>query len=114
MNTEAIQQTAQAGAPAVSKLGAAAREIAAELESLARRVRKLEDLKEEEAETASGNGEAGRLLRVKDVVKILGLSRSQVYRLASEGQLGAIKLGVRGVRFTERGLAEWQRQGGAL
>ena len=98
----------------MSKLSIAAGEIAAELESLARRVRELENLKEEqEAESTSGNGEAGRLLRVKDVVEILGLSRSQVYRLASEGQLGAIRLGVRGVRFTERGLAKWQ-QGRAL
>ncbi len=99
----------------MSKLSIAAGEIAAELERLARRVRELEDLKEEqEAESTSGNGaEAGLLLRVKDVVEILGLSRSQVYRLASDGQLGAVKLGVRSVRFTARGLAEWQRQGGA-
>ena len=98
----------------MSKLTLAAGEIAAELEVLARRVRALEDLAEEqEAESTSGNGEAGRLLSVKDVVEILGLSRSQVYRLASEGQLGAIRLGERSVRFTQKALAEWQRNGGA-
>ena len=89
--------------------------LAAALEAEAERLLELAgQVRALEANGVVTNGEVGRILSAKEVVKLTGLSRSAVYRLAREGQLGAIKLGLRGVGFTERGLAEWQRQGRAL
>ncbi len=93
----------------MSAIAAALEAEAARLLELAGQVRELEANGEERT-----NGAVGRLLSAVEVSTILGISRSAVYRFAREGQLGAIKVGERGVRFTERALAEWQRQGRAL
>ncbi len=92
----------------MSKLGAAAGEIAAELEVLARRVRELE----QEAESTSGNGEVNRLLSARDVAEQTGLPLGRVYALGRQGKAGAVKVGERAVRFSESGLDAWLRSGG--
>ncbi len=92
----------------MSKLGAAAGEIAAELEVLARRVRELE----QEAESTSANGEVNRLLSARDVAERTGLPLGRVYSLGRRGEAGAVKVGERAVRFSESGLDAWLRSGG--
>ncbi len=80
----------------------------AHLATLAVRVRELE-----------ANGpvplevKPGRLLTAAEVQKRTGLTRSAVYKLAREGLAGAIRTGERSIRFDDRGLAEWQRNGEA-
>ena len=60
------------------------------------------------------NGEQpNRLLTAAEVMQRTGLRRGAVYRLGKQGQLGAVRLGERGVRFSERGLDAWLRDGGA-
>jgi excisionase family DNA binding protein len=52
------------------------------------------------------------LLTPKEVAAILRVDKSWVYRAAREGSLPAVKLG-HYVRFEERVLDEWIRNGGA-
>ncbi len=95
--------------------------LARELSDLAQRLARLTDqveaLEAERVEPQPESGavgvEAGRLLTAAEVSERTGLGRGAVYRIARKGGLGAVKFGERGVRFSERGLAEWERQGGA-
>ena len=91
------------------------RSIAAELRYEAARLTALAELVEGlEAET---NGacvtEGERLLSAEEVVQRTGLPRGRVYALGRRGELGAIRVGERGVRFSDAGLRQWLRQGGS-
>ena len=87
-------------------------EVEAErLLSLAREVRTLEATVANGGET--GNGEVGRLLTATEVAERTGLPKAVVYRVGRRGEAGAVRIGERGVRFSERGLAQWLAEGGA-
>ena len=89
--------------------------IARELEALAIRLADLGDrVQALEAENSEPeNGTPCRLLTAREVQERTGLSRARIYALGREGKAGAIKVGERSVRFSERGLQQWQQRGGA-
>ena len=41
------------------------------------------------------------------------LGHRAVYRLANRGEAGAVRIGERGIRFSERGLRAWLAAGGS-
>ena len=86
--------------------------VARDLEALAARVAELAACADAPGAEPEDGGSC-KLLKVCEVVKRTGLSRGAVYALARKGQAGAIRTGERSIRFDERGLAEWQRNGGA-
>lgn len=79
---------------------------ATRLQDLARRARELD------VETLPDSG-AGRLLTANEVSKRTGLTKAQVYALFRRGEAGAVRLGERGVRFSEHGLVAWEGAGGS-
>ena len=86
-------------------------ELSRRLATLARRTEALE-VEEAEPREPPGNGSAGRLLSAREVCAITGLGRGQVYRLAREGGLGAVRIGSRSYRVSEAALEDWARRGG--
>ena len=99
------------GDPGVSEASTIARELAelgSRLADLSRRVEKLEG-----AEVDSGPSAGASLLSAREVVERTGLSRGTVYRLGRQGELGAVRVGERGVRFSAGGLDAWLRRGGS-
>ena len=49
-----------------------------------------------------------KILRMNQLVKQLGLSRSSIYRLRAQGDfVPAIRLGVRSVGFSEEAISAW-------
>lgn len=54
-----------------------------------------------------------RLLTASEVMERTKLSRGAVYRLARQGELGAVRVGERGYRFNERELKAWLAAGGS-
>ena len=96
----------------MSEAHAIARELAElgfRLADLSRRVEELEC-----AETDSGPIDGASLMSATEVVERTGLSRGTVYRLGRQGELGAVRVGERGVRFSAAGLEAWLRNGGSL
>ena len=89
--------------------------IKRELEAMAVHLADLADRVGTLATEESGpeNGTPARLLTAREVMARTGLPRGRVYALGRQGKAGAVKVGERGIRFSERGLAEWERQGGA-
>ena len=83
-------------------------ELSARLAEVAARVGELEH-----ADSGAEPADGACLLTCAEVMKRTKLPRGTVYRLAREGGLGAVKVGERGVRFSERGVAEWIRDGGS-
>ena len=50
---------------------------------------------------------SGRLLSADEVAELLGVPRTLVYALARRGQLPAVRVGERYVRFREEALHGW-------
>ena len=73
---------------------------AARLLTLAQHVRAIED----------GAVDGMRLLTAGEVRDLTGLSRGRVYELGREGELGAVKIGQRGIRFSKAQLDAWMRR----
>ena len=95
----------------VSEARAIARELAelgSRLSDLSRRVEELEG-----AEVDSSPSDGASLLSAREVGERTGLSRGTVYRLGRQGELGAVRVGERGVRFSAAGLDAWLRNGGS-
>ena len=95
----------------VSEAHAIARELAelgSRLADLSRRVEELQS-----AEADSGPTDGASLLSATEVVERTGLSRGAVYRLGRQGELGMVRVGERGVRFSAAGLDTWLRNGGS-
>ena len=96
----------------MSEARAIARELAelgSRLADLSRRVEELEG-----AEVDSSPSDGASLLSAREVGERTGLSRGTVYRLGRQGELGAVRVGERGVRFSSAGLAAWLRNGAAM
>ncbi len=83
-------------------------ELGSRLADLSRLVEELED-----AQVDPGPSDGARLLSAREVVERTGLSRGTVYRLGRQGELGAVRVGERGVRFRAAGLDAWLRNGGS-
>ncbi len=87
--------------------------ILAELRTFARRqadlISRLERLEDGTPSCArSADGVEGlKLLTAAQVVELTGLPRGRVYQLGREGKAGAVRIGERSVRFSERGLSAW-------
>ena len=92
---------------------ASARTIARELEELGARLVELSRRVEELSAKADRDPSNGALLSAREVVERTGLSRGQVYALGRRGEAGAVRIGERGVRFSESGLTEWMECGGS-
>ncbi len=89
--------------------------LAAELQAVASRLLEVaRDLEAREGDPTNGATPADgvRLLTAREACQRTGLGRAAIYRLARAGEAGAVKVGERGVRFCESGLAAWLRQGG--
>lgn len=86
--------------------------IARELEALATRVAELAACADAPGAPPADGGPC-RLLKVYEVVERTGLPRGAVYALARKGLAGAIRTGERSIRFDERGLDAWLRDGGS-
>jgi predicted DNA-binding transcriptional regulator AlpA len=56
----------------------------------------------------------GKLLTIKHCEELLGMSRTQIYRLAYDGQLELVKAGPRMTRVTERSVNKFVRSLGRL
>lgn len=48
-----------------------------------------------------------KLLRTNEAAEMLGICNVYLYRLAKLGQIKAVKIGTRGVRFPESELKKW-------
>ncbi len=94
----------------MSTLAAALEAEAERLLELARQARTLEAVVAHGGGT--GNGEVGRLLSARDVAERTGLPLARVYALGRQGEAGAVRIGERGIRFSESGLDAWLRSGG--
>ena len=92
-----------------------ARAIARELAELGARLadltQRVENITGSGGEPAPSTGTA--LLSAREVAERTGLSRGAVYRLGRQGELGAVRVGERGVRFSAAGLDAWMRDGGS-
>ena len=92
-----------------------ARVLARELEELSERVaeaaRRVEALQAEGADPMESA--SLRLLTCAEVTERTGLSRGAVYALGRRGEAGAMRISERSIRFSESGLTQWLRQGGA-
>ena len=67
---------------------------------LAELVQSLEGLERGEGEPVSKNGDSLRLLTAAQVMESTGLTRGLVYALGRQGELGAVRVGERGVRLS--------------
>ena len=76
---------------------------AARLLELAGRVRELDQWDD------ADNGAAVRLLDAAEVAELLAVPKSRVYELAAAGELPAIRLGGRQLRFPQAEIAAWIR-----
>ena len=83
-------------------------QLAARLAELARRIEALQADGADSIEVAPS-----RLLSCAEVVERTGLPRGAVYALGRRGEAGAVRTGLRSIRFSEGELTKWLRQGGA-
>ncbi len=57
------------------------------------------------------------LLRVEEVAKVTGISRSKIYEMIAAGELPSVRLGPRSTRIPKAGLTAWilaKTRGGAI
>lgn len=58
--------------------------------------------------TTSGKGIEVRILRLPEVRRIVGLGRSMIYQLESEGKFPSrVRIGLRAVGWVDREIFEW-------
>ncbi|MFL5822454.1 MAG: helix-turn-helix transcriptional regulator [Solirubrobacteraceae bacterium] len=55
----------------------------------------------------AADGTADRLLTADDVAAILGVTRSLVYALVRSGEMPAVRIGERYIRFRSQALLRW-------
>ena len=48
-----------------------------------------------------------RLLKADELVRVSGLARTTIYKLAADGMIPCVKLGARIVRFPEAAVQRW-------
>lgn len=53
-----------------------------------------------------------KLLNANEAADILGVSTWRLYQLAREHKVPAVRMGERGLRFSEKALEEWAARGG--
>lgn len=59
----------------------------------------------------TNRGDNMRLIRLKEVMKISGLSRSGIYKFIKEGKFPkSVSLGVRSVAWVEQEVQDWVEQ----
>ncbi len=95
----------------MSEAHAIARELAELGSRLADLSRRVEELEGAEDDSSPSGGTS--LLSAREVGERTGLSRGTVYRLGRQGELGAVRVGERGVRFSAAELDAWLRNGGS-
>jgi excisionase family DNA binding protein len=55
--------------------------------------------------------EDGHLLRVREIARLLGVSRQQIYKMMKAGKIpGVCRLSIRGIRVCAARLLEWSKQ----
>ena len=79
----------------------------AHLQDLAARVRELEN------NGTPVDTSPARLLTIDEAVQRTLLPKGRLYALARQGEAGAVRIGVRSVRFNSRALDAWLESGGS-
>ncbi|MFN3683281.1 MAG: helix-turn-helix transcriptional regulator [Fimbriimonadaceae bacterium] len=62
-------------------------------------------------DTPCSSPTAGVLLTIPHAMRVLGVSRSQIYRMFASGVLETVKIGVRGVRIRSADVERIVREG---